>query len=91
MQGYSDSDWAGLVEDMRSTSGYCFTFGLGCFSWCSKKQELVAQSTAEAKFIAAIAAANQAMWLKKLMNDQHAHQEDNIEIFVENQATLAIS
>ena len=61
LQGYSDSDWAGSVEDMRSTSGYCFTFGSGCFSWCSKKQELVAQSTAEAEFIAAIAAANQAI------------------------------
>jgi len=33
--GYSDSDWAGCVDDMRSTSGYCFTMGSGIFSWCS--------------------------------------------------------
>lgn len=38
LQGYSDSDWAGSMDDMRSTSGYCFTFGSACFSWCSKKQ-----------------------------------------------------
>ena len=68
-----------------------FTFGSGCFSWCSKKQELVAQSNAEVEFIAVIAAANQVIWLKKLMDDLHVHQEDNIEIFVDNQATLAIS
>ena len=49
------------------------------------------EARASCSIIAAIAAANQAMWLKKLMNDQHAHQEDNIEIFVDNQATLAIS
>ena len=51
----------------------------------------MAQSTAEVEFIAAIATANQAIWLKKLMDDLHVHQEDNIEIFVDNQATLAIS
>lgn len=45
LQGYSDSDWAGCVDDMRSTSGYCFSFGSAIFSWCSKKQEVIAQST----------------------------------------------
>ncbi|KAK5786860.1 hypothetical protein PVK06_041506 [Gossypium arboreum] len=36
--GYSDSDWAGSVDDMKSTSGYFFTIGLGVFCWSSKKQ-----------------------------------------------------
>ncbi|XP_037491099.1 uncharacterized mitochondrial protein AtMg00240-like [Jatropha curcas] len=27
--GFSDSDWAGSVDDMKSTSGYCFSFGSG--------------------------------------------------------------
>ncbi|XP_056174626.1 probable polygalacturonase At3g15720 [Syzygium oleosum] len=81
----------GSIDDMRSTSGYCFTFGSACFSWCSKKQEIVAQSTAEAEFIAATAAVNQALWLKKLMDDLHLEQEEGIEVFVDNQATLAIS
>ncbi|XP_015165495.1 uncharacterized mitochondrial protein AtMg00810-like [Solanum tuberosum] len=51
--GFSDSDWAGSADDMRSTSGHCFNLGSGIFSWSSKKQEIVAQSTAEAEFIAA--------------------------------------
>ncbi|KAH9715909.1 hypothetical protein KPL71_021251 [Citrus sinensis] len=46
LHGYSDSDWAGCVDDMKSTSGYCFSFGSGIFPWCSKKQEVIAQSTA---------------------------------------------
>ncbi|PKI45770.1 hypothetical protein CRG98_033777 [Punica granatum] len=89
--GYSYSDWAGSVDDMRSTFGYCFTFGPECFSWCSKKQELVAQSTLEVEFIATTAAVNQVIWLKKVMNDLQLQQENNIEVFVDNQATLAIS
>nr|KYP73998.1 hypothetical protein KK1_006666 [Cajanus cajan] len=34
---FSDSDWAGSVDDMKSTSGYCFSLGFGVFSWCTKK------------------------------------------------------
>ncbi|XP_052877419.1 uncharacterized mitochondrial protein AtMg00810-like [Gossypium arboreum] len=45
LMGYSDSDWAGSADDMRSTSGYFFTLGSGAFCWSSKKQQTVAQST----------------------------------------------
>ena len=51
----------------------------------------MAQSTIDDEFIATITAANQALWLRKLMDDLYVHQEDNIEIFMDNQATLAIS
>ncbi|KAL5720036.1 dTMP kinase [Ranunculus cassubicifolius] len=47
--GFCDSDWAGSVDDMKSTSGYTFTVGSGVVSWSSKKQETVAQSSAEAE------------------------------------------
>lgn len=59
--GFSDSDWGGCLDDMKSTSGYCFSFGSGVFSWCSKKQDVIAQSTAEAKYVAATLAVNQAL------------------------------
>ncbi|PNX60132.1 putative copia-type protein, partial [Trifolium pratense] len=76
LQGYSDSDWAGSLDDMKSTSGYCFSSGSGIFSWCSKKQEIVAQSTTEAEFIAATAAVNQALWLRKILSDMHLEQRE---------------
>ncbi|XP_074346670.1 secreted RxLR effector protein 161-like [Apium graveolens] len=59
--GFADSDWAGVVDDMKSTSGFCFSFGSGVFNWCSKKQDIVAQSTAEAELVAATEAANHAI------------------------------
>jgi hypothetical protein len=46
------------IHDMKSISKYCFSFGSGIFFWCSKKQEIIAQSTAEAEYVAATAAAN---------------------------------
>ena len=46
---------------MRSTSGYLFSFGFGIFSWHSKKQYVIAQSTTEAEYVVATAAVNQAL------------------------------
>ncbi|KAJ8635046.1 hypothetical protein MRB53_009313 [Persea americana] len=107
LHGYSDSDWASCVDDMRSASGYCFSFGSAIFSWCSKKQEAIAQSTAEAEYVAAAAAVNQALWLRKLMADLnmeqkesaqiHAmadlnmEQKESIQILVDNQAAISIA
>jgi len=75
--GFSDSDWGGSIDDMRSTSRYSFSFGFGVFSWSSKKQENVAQSTAEAEFVAAVAAVNQALWLKKILIDLNMEQNES--------------
>ncbi|XP_031281495.1 uncharacterized protein LOC116140003 [Pistacia vera] len=46
LQGYTDSDWGGSLDDMKSTSGYVFYINEGAISWFSKKQDTVAQSTA---------------------------------------------
>ncbi|KAK5839324.1 hypothetical protein PVK06_008101 [Gossypium arboreum] len=89
--GYLDSDWAGSVDDMKSTLGYFFTLGSGVFSWSSKKQQTVAQSTAEAEYIAAASAVNQAIWLRKLLDDLNAGQAEAIEIKVNNQSAIAIA
>jgi hypothetical protein len=32
LQVYAYGDWAGSFNDMKSTSGYCFSFGSGIFS-----------------------------------------------------------
>jgi len=78
------------VDDMKSTSGYCFSLRSGIFSWSSKKQETVAQSTAEAEFITATAVVNQALWLRKLFCDLHLKQQNDTELFVDNQAAITI-
>jgi hypothetical protein len=37
IEGYTDADWAGCLEDRRSTSGYCMFVGGNLVSWRSKK------------------------------------------------------
>ena len=59
--GYSDADWAGDVNDRKSTSGYLFMMNGGAVTWKSKKQSCVALSTAEAEYVALSSAAQQCV------------------------------
>ena len=50
MDAYSDADWAGVIDDRRSTSGYFTFIGGNLVTWKRKKQNVVARSSAEAEF-----------------------------------------
>ena len=65
--GYTDSDYARVQDDRKSTSGYVFMLSSGTVSWSSKKQLVVTLSTIEAEFIAAASSACQAVWLRRIL------------------------
>ena len=44
---YSDVDWAGNVDDSKSTSSGCFYLGNNLVSWMSKKQNSISFSIAK--------------------------------------------
>ncbi|XP_026459725.1 uncharacterized protein LOC113360432 [Papaver somniferum] len=50
---YSDTDWAGCVEDRKSTSGGCFYVDQNLVAWHNKKPNSQSLSTCEAEYIAA--------------------------------------
>ena len=85
--GYVYSDWARNLDAMKSTTGYVFSLGSGMFSWNLEKQEIVAQSIAEAKYVAT---TNQAIWLKKILFDLGVEQLKAIGIYCQNLSTIAI-
>ncbi|KAL0383683.1 UNVERIFIED_CONTAM: Myosin-6 [Sesamum calycinum] len=86
-----DSDWAGSGDDMKNTSGYTFSLGSGMFSWASKKQAIVAQSSTEAEDIAAAATSNQATWLRRILEDMRQKQEEPTTIYCDNKLEEKIS
>jgi hypothetical protein len=64
--GYTGSDWAGCVSDMKSTSG-CFGLGSSVVSWFSRKQKSMALSFAEAEYMATSQDSCEALSLHKLL------------------------
>ena len=52
LHAYIDVDWAGSVDDRKSTNGGAFYMGSRLVSWFSKKQSSIALSTAEAEYVA---------------------------------------
>eukprot|EP00253_Pinus_taeda_P007207 PITA_07207 len=89
--GYTDSDWAGSVDDRKSTSGYVFHMGSGAISWASKKQSIVALSTSEAEYVAATAAACQAVWMRRMLRSLGQEQAKATVIFCDNSSAIALS
>ena len=63
VHGFVDADWAGDLDQRRSTSGYVFSLFGGAISWMSKKQAIVALSTTEVEYMAATHASKEVVWL----------------------------
>uniref|UniRef100_A0A803L0D4 Reverse transcriptase Ty1/copia-type domain-containing protein n=1 Tax=Chenopodium quinoa TaxID=63459 RepID=A0A803L0D4_CHEQI len=89
--GYTDSDWAGSIDDRRSTSGYVFQLGSKSVSWSSRKQATVALSSAEAEYISATSAACEAVWLRRILKDLQQDTEGPTTIYCDNMSAIAMT
>lgn len=91
IEAYTDADWAGAIEDRRSTSGYCtFVWG-NLVTWRSKKQTVVARSSAEAELRAVAHGICEVLWLKILLEELKAKLEFPLKIYCDNKAAINIS
>lgn len=85
------SDWSGSQDDMKSTSGYAFSFRSGVFSWASVKQHNVALSTTEAEYVSASETTTQAIWLMFVLEDFGELQTEATPFMVDNTSAIAMT
>ena len=88
--GYSDADWAGDVSSRKSRSGYVFMLGGAIVSWMSKKQPVVALSSTESEYIALSYAAQETIWLRRLVESLTVKQDAASVLFEDNQGGIAL-
>ncbi|XP_075111689.1 secreted RxLR effector protein 161-like [Nicotiana tabacum] len=90
---YSDSDFAGYQDTMKSTSLYIFILGRGVISWKSEKQSITATSTMESEFIACFETASHAVWMKNFLTKLQIVDfiSKPVTIFCDNSASVFFS
>jgi Reverse transcriptase (RNA-dependent DNA polymerase) len=88
--GYSDADWAESF-DRKSTTGFCTIVGRNLITWKSKKQNIVARSSAEAEYRAMASTASELIWVRQVLADLNITNHEPIKIFCDNQAVRHIA
>ena len=89
--GFTDSDFAGSLDDRKSTSGYVFHLGSGVIAWASKKQPIVTLSLGEAEYVAATSTACQVVWLRRVLDGLKKKQKGSTMIYCDNTLAIALS
>ncbi|KAL8117931.1 hypothetical protein AgCh_015718 [Apium graveolens] len=91
LTGYSDTDMGGFVVDRRSTGGMVFYLNESLVTWVSQKQRCIALSSCEAEFMAATAAACQAIWLRNLLKQITGDFVSPVDIYIDNKSAIDLA
>ena len=91
VKGYTDSSFQTDKDDSISQSGFVFCLNGGSVSWKSSKQEIVADSTMEAEYIAACEAAKEAVWIRNFITGLGVVPSiaDPIDLYCDNNGAIA--
>ena len=89
--GYSDVDWAGCTDNLRSTSGYCFMLGGGIISWKSQKQRITSSSSTKAKYKAYLDATYVALWIQQILSHLGCSTSTSTTLFSDSQSAISLT
>ncbi|GJS49341.1 hypothetical protein Tco_0599462 [Tanacetum coccineum] len=89
LEAFFDSDYAGASLNRKSTTGGCQFLGKRLISWQCKKHTIVANSTTEAEYVAAVNCYGQVLWIQNQMLD-YGFNFMNTKIYIDNESTICI-
>lgn len=87
---YSDANWAEDREDRKSTSGFAIKLFGGTISWSSKKQDIVALSSAESEYVALTEACKELIWIKEVLRGFDVFENTPTTTLTDSQSVIAL-
>jgi hypothetical protein len=87
---YSDVDWVGCPNTLKSTLGYAVFLG-DKVSWSSKCQNIVSRSSAKAEYRVVANAVAEASWLRQLLAELHTPLHQATLVYYDNICTVYMS
>ncbi|KAL0266971.1 UNVERIFIED_CONTAM: hypothetical protein PYX00_009368 [Menopon gallinae] len=93
LEAFTDSDWAGNVDDRRSCSGNVLMLAGGPISWMSKLQSSVSLSTMEAEYVAIREVTKEVVYVSRLINHMlfRHYVKEPISVYCDNQSAIELS
>ena len=89
--GWADANLGRDIDTRKSVTGFIFFLGCCVICWCSKQQTSVALSSMEAEYMAACAASQEAIWLRRLLKEFGSLFTEPFTIFEDNTACIHLS
>ena len=83
---YIDSDWAGFVDTRKFTTRYVLMLNGAAIAWKSKRQNVVALSSAEADFMAASSLVQVVIYIQRLLTNLGFPQKFATEVGEDNRS-----
>jgi histone deacetylase 1/2 len=84
ISAFSDADWAGDVDDRRSTGGFAVFYGGNLVAWSARKQATVSRSSTEAEYKAVANATTEVIWIEALLKELGVRQQSPPVLWCDN-------
>ncbi|GAV76367.1 hypothetical protein CFOL_v3_19842, partial [Cephalotus follicularis] len=91
VKAFTDADWANSPDDRRSTSGYCAFVGGNLVAWRSKKQDVVARNSADAKFRAMAQGICEVLWIRRLLGELGLSVPEPLMLYSDSKSAINIA